>query len=1030
MRVLPIVMRELSVQARRKSTYWIRMLASSIAGFLMVWLMLVVAAPLPFMTQGKALFSVLAVFAFVYCLLVGATVTADSLSAEKRDGTLGLLFLTPLKGYDVILGKLVSCSVHAVFGLLAVVPMMALALLLGGLTLAEILRTALVLGNTLFLSLAVGIFVSTISRNERKALFASILGVLLVAVGPYEIEVYWESLPGRMPGAAPFDSQFLAISPIRAFLLSRESLMASFRTVEFYGSVAQTHALAWLFVGLASAMVSRVCQDRTSERRDIGWSAWWRGRVLGGRSQRDRFRARLLDLNPCLWLCFRHPYKAWLPWVLVVPLALIGVWIFVGFPIAFYESALLLVMVVHLLLKVWVTAETSNRWVEDRRDQALELVLCAPIGTREILRGQGMALWRQFAWPVGLTLALTFLAWCAMARTAALGSQSGRIWLLIGIAALVPDLMALRWVAAWNGLTARGLNRAVLFSLTRVLLLRWPVYLALSAMTTAGAWLGMGEGSWLSHPLVWLGLALVVDLALGLQARTRFLNHFRTLAADPSAPTASSAVVLSGAGANRKRIAGPSVSEKADVPVRSKSPGFSKRWALGVAVVFLIIAAGFWLRRTLLERRVTARMEELRSAGLPTTWDELDRMRPTVPESKNTALLLERAVSELINPGTLPMSVQRELPSYRASNPPRTEPLPSVMLGAIQTALESNRAALALLSEPGVLGVGRYAMDGLVMRGMSVYGGSQSDQQLQGTHWGGLLFYWQSLALGETGDVEGAMEAVRRLFALGRSLENESVWFFHGRRSRCYELGLAALERLMGRAPLPERDLEKLQNDLERVGREGVLPRLIAGLRCLVKQGTRPRMNQGMPPGTGRALEEFRVQLVFQINDWTGRRANAELELLERLDRFAQIVTIPYPERIQSASRLAGFRVRGMPVNGGFGVLDQARQAIVLEALLEARCRVMITSIAIERYRGGHSDALPLQLADLTPGYLVGVPADPFDGRSVRYRRTGSGYCVYSVGQDGADDGGTEPKARRSMRYPGAGEDLTVIVER
>ena len=29
--------------------------------------------------------------------------TADSLSAEKREGTLGLLFLTDLRGYDVVL---------------------------------------------------------------------------------------------------------------------------------------------------------------------------------------------------------------------------------------------------------------------------------------------------------------------------------------------------------------------------------------------------------------------------------------------------------------------------------------------------------------------------------------------------------------------------------------------------------------------------------------------------------------------------------------------------------------------------------------------------------------------------------------------------------------------------------------------------------------------------------------------------------------------------------------------------------------
>lgn len=59
-------------------------------------------------------------------------------------------FLTDLKGFDVVLGKLVSSSIHAVYGLLAVVPMMAMALLFGGVTGAEVSRTSLALGNTLF----------------------------------------------------------------------------------------------------------------------------------------------------------------------------------------------------------------------------------------------------------------------------------------------------------------------------------------------------------------------------------------------------------------------------------------------------------------------------------------------------------------------------------------------------------------------------------------------------------------------------------------------------------------------------------------------------------------------------------------------------------------------------------------------------------------------------------------------------------------------------------------------------------------
>ncbi len=37
---------------------------------------------------------------------------------------------------------------------------------------------------------------------------------------------------------------------------------------------------------------------------------------------------------------------------------------------------------------------------------------------------------------------------------------------------------------------------------------------------------------------------------------------------------------------------------------------------------------------------------------------------------------------------------------------------------------------------------------------------------------------------------------------------------------------------------------------------------------------------------------------------------------------------------------------------------------------------------------------------------LQTVPADPFDGRPLRYRRDGEEAIVYSAGFDGKDDGG------------------------
>jgi hypothetical protein len=38
---------------------------------------------------------------------------------------------------------------------------------------------------------------------------------------------------------------------------------------------------------------------------------------------------------------------------------------------------------------------------------------------------------------------------------------------------------------------------------------------------------------------------------------------------------------------------------------------------------------------------------------------------------------------------------------------------------------------------------------------------------------------------------------------------------------------------------------------------------------------------------------------------------------------------------------------------------------------------------------------------------LAKVPADPYDGKPLRYRRLKDGVVIYCIGPDGKDDGGT-----------------------
>jgi hypothetical protein len=76
----------------------------------------------------------------------------------------------------------------------------------------------------------------------------------------------------------------------------------------------------------------------------------------------------------------------------------------------------------------------------------------------------------------------------------------------------------------------------------------------------------------------------------------------------------------------------------------------------------------------------------------------------------------------------------------------------------------------------------------------------------------------------------------------------------------------------------------------------------------------------------------------------------------------------------------------------------------------EARRRLIVTAIALERYRGRHG-WYPKALSELAPELLENPPIDFMDGQPLRYRLTDDGhFVIYSVGLDGVDHGGITPQ--------------------
>ena len=112
-------------------------------------------------------------------------------------------------------------------------------------------------------------------------------------------------------------------------------------------------------------------------------------------------------------------------------------------------------LILNTTFKFWIALEAGQRLAEDKKSGALELLLSSPLTVRDIVRGQWLALRRQFLWPL-LTVAVgEFLfLW----PNPPLGGNRSQLLICVaaGLLMLAADIAALFWVALYRALAARS----------------------------------------------------------------------------------------------------------------------------------------------------------------------------------------------------------------------------------------------------------------------------------------------------------------------------------------------------------------------------------------------------------------------------------------------------------------------------------------------------------------------------------------------------------------------------------------------
>ena len=449
------------------------------------------AVPPPMTITGSILLGDMSALLFVAVLLMGL-VTADSISRERREGTLGLLLLTHVSPAQLVYGKLLSCGLNCFILLLGCLPALMVTVLVGGVGGGEAAMTGIGLLNTLFVSLAAGLWMSAVFKERRNAMAATLGLVTALALGPGLLArsflgsalvplMRLFELSGWMSAAqAPV---VLGWKPVYDLLANSPTLLRLFLLFDpiFLCWLVITHLMGWFILYLAATTLAKNWQDephlqfRAPEPQD-DWS------LCGRAASEPEPPAEIPSAEPALprasWLTDPRPWDddpiEWRVRQMRPPEGLIWLAVTLDFFAQFgalgsvFGSGGTLANAWGLLsfggmaivlssggLLAWAGARF---FLDTRQQQDLELLLTSPIGSRNILSAQWRVLRQALTWPLAVVLllavpsAISLILDLSSASSADIWSVAPTFLIAVNLAV---EVLALCWMGMYFGLRAR-----------------------------------------------------------------------------------------------------------------------------------------------------------------------------------------------------------------------------------------------------------------------------------------------------------------------------------------------------------------------------------------------------------------------------------------------------------------------------------------------------------------------------------------------------------------------------------------------
>ena len=518
--------RELTVRGRAGSTYLARTIAAVSAVVMLASILGSSAlSPASVAGAGRHLFEVILQFLFVFAVFEGVRCTAFGIVGERKGGTLGLLFLTSMRGHDVLLGKVGGGMASTLSTLMVFSPLIAVPMLLGGVDLVTLLAGVSVLLSGMLVSMACGALASATSSSAMGSLTKAFALAAVFTFAP--VLLAW--MAGVVGPPAPMI--FGSMSPAVALMAVVESSPKAPLTWVFWFGQGGVLLIAGALMASAGAALRRnwaaeafsPSGRRTVKQVNID-------DLLHGLGKRFASLQRLVPApaNPLSRsLAARLGLNRWLP---VFALTAVVSSLLHAFTLETQDSQTHWITKTILyfgfsLLFAYVSVETLS---EAKRSGEMEILMTTPLPDGKLTA----ALWRLFRRLIGWTVAAELGGlMVGVGMIIGFGWRSSHVQLtnlmdelvqaplMLALSAL--NYCAMAWLGMWVGLRAKSTGRGVttVFVLAAVVPVIASVALQIIAVSLFSISIHLKALEYLVTAVWWI--------ALLLWSRSQLRRHFR-----------------------------------------------------------------------------------------------------------------------------------------------------------------------------------------------------------------------------------------------------------------------------------------------------------------------------------------------------------------------------------------------------------------------------------------------------------------------------------------------------------------------